>query len=67
MVVERLPSKQCSKRERNVFAVMGQKLDGRATAFIIADTEIEAEQYAQHELAFVSVSTTILVTESVYV
>lgn len=65
--MEQLPSKQRSNQERKLFSVMGQKVTGQATAFIIADTESEAEDYALYELAFVNVSATILVSECVYV
>jgi hypothetical protein len=44
--VEQLPSKQRSNQERKLFSVMGRKVTGQATAFIIADTESEAEDYA---------------------
>jgi hypothetical protein len=57
---------QPSKQEYNLFCVMGQKLTGRATALIIAAVEADAEYYALHELGFVTVSVTTLVSESVY-
>ncbi len=65
--MEQLPSKQRSNQERKLFSVMGQKVTGQATAFIITDTESEAEDYALYELTFVSVSATILVSECVCV
>jgi hypothetical protein len=46
---------------------MGQKLAGHATALIIAATEADAEYHALHELGFVTVSVTTLVSDSVYV
>ena len=46
---------------------MGRKLMGRATALIIAAVEAHAEYYALHELGFVAVSATTLVSDSVYV
>jgi hypothetical protein len=46
---------------------MGEKLEGRATALIIAATEADAEYYAHHELGFVIVSMTTLVSDSVHV
>ena len=52
--------------EHNLFSVMGQKLTGRATALIIAAVDADAEYYALHELGFVTVSVTTLVSESVY-
>jgi hypothetical protein len=55
-----------SKEEHSLFSVMGQKLRGRATALIIAAVEADAEYYALHELGFVTVSVTTLVSESVY-
>jgi hypothetical protein len=44
---------------------MGQKLEGPATAIIIASTEADAEYYALAELDFVTVSDTNLVSDSV--
>jgi hypothetical protein len=57
---------QPSKQEHNLFCVMGRKPTGRATALIIAAVEADAEYYALHELGFVAVSVTTLVSESVY-
>jgi len=45
---------------------MGQKLTGRATALIIAAVEADAEYYALHDLGFVIVAVTTLISESVY-
>jgi hypothetical protein len=56
-----------SKQEHSLFSVMGQKLTGHATALIIADIEADAEYYALHELAFVTLSETTLVSDSVYI
>jgi hypothetical protein len=58
---------QPSKQEHNLFSVMGQKLARHATAFIIAAIEEDAEYYALQQLGFVIVSTTILVSDSVFV
>jgi hypothetical protein len=58
---------QHSKQERSLFSVMGQTLTGHATALIIAAIEADAEYYALHELGFVTVSATMLVSDSVYV
>ena len=58
---------QPSKHEYSFFSVMGRKLMGRATALIIAAVEADAEYYALHELGFVAVSATTLVSDSVYV
>ena len=63
---EQIDPVQPSKQEHNLFCVMGQKLTGRATALIIAAVEADAEYYALHELGFVTVSVTTLVSESVY-
>jgi hypothetical protein len=52
--------------EYSLFSVMGQKLTGRATALIIAVVEADAEYYALHELGFVTVSATTLISDSVY-
>jgi hypothetical protein len=56
-----------SKPEHNLFSVMGQKPTGHATALIIAAIEADAEYYAFHELGFVTVSATALVSDSVYI
>ena len=56
-----------SKQQRSLFSVMGQKPTGHATALIIAAIEADAEYYALHELGFVTVSATMLVSDSVYV
>jgi hypothetical protein len=53
-------------RPRSLFSVMGQKLTGRATALVIAAVEVDAEYYALHELGFVTVSMTTLISDSVY-
>jgi len=45
---------------------MGQKLTGRATALIIAAVEADAEYYALHDLGFVTVSETMLMSDTVY-
>jgi hypothetical protein len=58
---------QPSKQEHSLFSVMGQKPTGHATALIIAAIEADAEYYALHELGFVTVSATTLVSDSVYV
>jgi hypothetical protein len=58
---------QPSKQEHSLFSVMGQKPKGHATALIIAAIEADAEYYALHELGFVTVSATMLVSDSVYV
>ena len=58
---------QPSKQEHSLFSVMGQKPAGHATALIIASIEADAEYYALHELGFVTVSATTLVSDSVYV
>lgn len=46
---------------------MGQKPTGHATALIIAAIEADAEYYALHELGFVTVSATTLVSDSIYI
>jgi hypothetical protein len=55
------------KQEHNLFSVMGQKPTGHATALIIAAIAADAERYALHELGFVAVSETVLVSDSVYI
>jgi hypothetical protein len=46
---------------------MGQKLAGHATALIIAASEADAEYYALHELGFITLSATSLVSDSVHI
>ena len=58
---------QPSKKEHSLFSVMGQNLTGHATALIIAAIESDAEYYALHELGFVTVSASALVSDSVYI
>jgi hypothetical protein len=58
---------QPSKQEHNLFAVMGQKVAGRASALIVAATKADAECYALQELGFIIVSETILVSDSIHV
>ena len=58
---------QLSKQEHSLFSVMGQKPTGHATALVIAAIEADAENYATHELGFITVSATRLVSDSVYV
>ena len=45
----------------------GPETTGHATALIIATIGADAEYFAVHELGFVTVSATILVSDSVYV
>ncbi len=56
-----------NKQEYNLFSVMGQKLTGHAIALIIASNEADAEYYALHELGFVTLSATSLVSDSVHI
>jgi hypothetical protein len=56
---------QPSKQEHNLFSVMGQTVTGHAMAPIIAASEADAEYYALHELGFISLSATSLVSDSV--
>ena len=51
---------QPSKQEHCPFCVAGLKLEGHATALIIASTEADAEYFALGELGFVTVSETFL-------
>ena len=46
---------------------MGQELAGNAIALTIAATEADAEYYALHELGFVTVSKSSLISDSVHV
>ena len=63
----KLPPNHRSKQEHRLYAVMGQELAGNATALIIAATEADAEYYALHELGFVIVSVTALVSDTIHV
>ena len=66
-MVEQNDEVQPSKQERSLFSVMGRNRTGHATTLIIAATEADAEYYALHELGFVTVSATMLVSDSVYI
>jgi hypothetical protein len=65
-LVEQNDPAQPSRQEHSLFSVRGAKLRGHATALIIAPVEADAEDYALHELGFVTVSATMLVSDSVY-
>jgi hypothetical protein len=58
---------QPSKQEHNLFSVIGQKPTGHALALIIAASEADAEYYALHELGFITLSATSLVSDSVHI
>ena len=58
---------QPSNQEHNLFSVVGKKPMGRATALVIAAIQADAEYYALHELGFVTVSETMLVSDSIYI
>jgi hypothetical protein len=58
---------QPSKQEHSLFTVMGEKIEGPATALIIDASEADATYFAMNELGFVTVSGTYLVSDSVYV
>jgi hypothetical protein len=55
------------RSEHSLFSVMGQKLTGHATALIIAAREADAQYHALHELDFVTLTETALVSDSVYI
>ena len=55
------------KQEHRLYSVMGQELAGNAIALIIAATEGGAECYALHELGFLTLSKTSLISDSVHV
>ncbi len=46
VLAEQLTPAQPSKQEHRLFSVVGQRLEGGATALIIAATEADAEYYA---------------------
>ena len=54
-------------QEHNLFSVIGQKLTGHAIALIIAASEADAQYYALHELGFITLSATSLVSDSVHI
>ena len=56
-----------SKQEHSLYSVMGKTLAGQATALIVAAIKADAEYFALHELDFVTVSATTLVSDSVYI
>jgi hypothetical protein len=56
-----------ASKEHNLFSVVGQKPMGQATALIIAAIKADAEYYALHELGFVTVSETMLVSDAIYI
>ena len=66
-MVKQSDKMQLSKQEHNLFSVMGQKLTGHATALIIAAVEADAQYHALHELDYVTLSETMLVSDSVYI
>jgi len=66
-LAEQHTSAHPSKQEHSLFAVMGQKVGGRASALIIAAVDADARYYALNELGFISVSDTFLVSDSIHV
>ena len=62
-----LPPTQGSKQEHVLFSVTGFNPQGHTVALIIAGSEADAEYYALHELGFVKVDDTGLVSDCVYV
>jgi hypothetical protein len=66
-VPERLSPRRTGKQECSLFSVIGEKTEGHTIALIIAAAEADAESYALHELGFVTVSMTSLVSDCVYV
>jgi hypothetical protein len=66
-LLERLSLGRPGKQEHNLFSVLGDKPGGHTMALISAATEAESEYCALHELGFVVVSMTSLVSDCVYV
>lgn len=66
-MVEQNDEVQSSRRERSLFSVTGRNSTGHATTLIIAATKAVAEYHALHELGFVEVSATKLVSDAVYI
>ena len=62
-----LPPTQGSKQEHALFSVTGFNPQGHTVALIIAGSEADAEYYALHELGFVKLDNTSLVSDCVYV
>ena len=66
-MVEQIDPVHPTRQECNLFSVMGQKITGHATALIIAAREADAQYHALHELDFVTLTETMLVSDSVYI
>lgn len=66
-MVEQNDEVQSSRQARTLFSVTGRNSTGHATTLIIAATAAQAEYHALHELGFIAVSATKLVSDSVYV
>jgi hypothetical protein len=66
-LAEQRDARHASRQEHSLFSVMGQNSTGYATTLIIAATKADAEYHALHELGFLTVSATMLVSDSVYV
>jgi hypothetical protein len=66
-LADQLPPMQSSQQERKLFSVMGWNAQGHTVGLIIAKDEADAEYYALHELGFVKVDGSSLVSDCVYV
>jgi hypothetical protein len=66
-MVEQPPSFHRSKQVHKLFSVMGWIAQGHAVELIIAKSESDAECYAIHELGFVKVDCTAMVSDHIHV
>jgi len=66
-LVEQNDEVQSSRQARSLFSVTGRNSTGHTTSLIIAATKAVGEYHALHELGFVEVSATKLVSDAVYV
>ena len=66
-MAEQIPPGQGCKWERKLFSVMGSQFPGHTVALILAKSEADAEYYALHELGFIRVDSTSLVSNCVHV
>ncbi|MGB2663489.1 MAG: hypothetical protein WAK48_05770 [Candidatus Acidiferrum sp.] len=61
------PSGHGSKQEHKLFSVMGWIVQGHTVELIVAKSEADAEYYAIHELGFVKVDGTAMISDHVHV
>lgn len=64
---ERVSSAPRSKHQRKLFSVMGWISSGHTVPLIIDESEAAAEHYAFHDLGFLKVDRTILLSDCVHI